>query len=259
LEAHLSNAGGYSVKAMFLDESGNHGLTTIDHQYPVFVLGGIIVDLDYARSTLEARIQTFKSDFFGRDDLILHTADITRNKNGFEGLKDDAFRKRFYEELNNLMRELEYTVVACVIKKDEHLSRYGIAALDPYLLSLDLLVERFCFEIGDIENGGIIYAEKRSPVLDRQLDIAWLNLKIQGTRYVKAVDVNKRISDLRSRGKSENIAGLQLADLVVTPIGRHVIGKSRHQDWEIVESKLRRRNGRFEGAGLVILPDKNKD
>jgi hypothetical protein len=246
------------MKVMFLDESGNHALTTIDHQYPVFVLGGIIVDLDYAQNILESRIQKFKLDLFGRDDLILHTADITRNKNGFEALKDGAFRQRFHDELNTLMRELDYTIVACVIKKDEHLSRYGIAALDPYLLSLDLLVERFCFEIGDIENGGVIYAEKRSPVLDRQLDIAWLNLKIQGTRHVKAIDVNKRISDLRSRGKSENIAGLQLADLVVTPIGRHVIGKSGHQDWEIVESKLRRRGGRYEDAGLVILPAEGK-
>ena len=246
------------MKVMFLDESGNHALTTIDHQYPVFVLGGVIVDLDYAQNILESRIQKFKLDLFGRDDLILHTADITRIKNGFETLKDGAFRQRFHDELNNLMRELDYTVVACVIKKDEHLSRYGIAALDPYLLSLDLLVERFCFEIGDIENGGVIYAEKRSPVLDRQLDIAWLNLKIQGTRHVKAIDVNKRILEVRSRGKSENIAGLQLADLVVTPIGRHVIGKSDHQDWEIVESKLRRRGGRYEDAGLVILPAEGK-
>ncbi len=31
---------------MFLDESGNHDLTGIDLQYPVFVLGGVIVDED---------------------------------------------------------------------------------------------------------------------------------------------------------------------------------------------------------------------
>ena len=47
------------------------------------------------------------------------------------------------------MRKLEYQVIACVIKKEEHLTRYGLAALDPYILSLDILVERFCMEIGD--------------------------------------------------------------------------------------------------------------
>jgi hypothetical protein len=47
----------------------------------------------------------------------------------------------------------------------QHLSRYGFAALDPYMLSLDALVERFCFEIGDVEGGGVIAAEQQ----DRRL------------------------------------------------------------------------------------------
>jgi hypothetical protein len=47
---------------------------------------------------------------------------------------------------------------------------------------------------------------------------------------------------------------LQLADLVVTPIGRHILGKDRHDDWEIVKSKFRHRGGNYLGAGLVILP-----
>jgi hypothetical protein len=121
-------------------------------------------------------------------------------------------------------------------------------------LSLDILVERFCFEIGDVSEGGLIYAEKRSPVLDRELDIAWLNLKIQGTRYVQASTINERIMDFHTRPKSANIAGLQLADLVVSPIGRFELGKPTKQDWSIVESKFRRRGGQYEGAGLVVLP-----
>lgn len=72
------------LKVMFLDESGNHGLIKIDPLYPVFVLGGVIVDRDYADDELTDRVRRFKMNLFGRDDLILHTADITRNNNGFE-------------------------------------------------------------------------------------------------------------------------------------------------------------------------------
>lgn len=239
---------------MFLDESGNHALTTVDVQYPVFVLGGIIMQLDYAEQVVEPRIRRFKDDLFGRDDICLHTADIVRNKNGFERLMEPAFRQRFYDELNNLMRELDYTVVACAIKKDAHLARYGMAAVDPYLLSLDILVERFCFEIGNIPNGGVIYAEKRSPVLDRELDIAWLNLRVQGTESIQASTVNGRITNLHTVSKEANVAGLQLADLVVSPIGRFVLGKPTKEDWTTIESKFRRRGGSFLGAGLVVLP-----
>lgn len=61
---------------MFLDESGDHSLTVIDPQYPVFVLGGVIVDRAYASGEMARRVRQFKLDLFGRDDLILHTADI---------------------------------------------------------------------------------------------------------------------------------------------------------------------------------------
>jgi len=49
------------------------------------------------------------------------------------------------------MLDLKYQVVACAVKKDSHLAQYGLAALDPYMLSLDILVERFCMEIGENE------------------------------------------------------------------------------------------------------------
>jgi len=219
------------------------------------VLGGVIMDKDYAEGLLTEKLNTFKQEMFGTTDIILHTADITRNRNGFEAMKDAHFRERFYAGLNALMRELDYSVVACVIRKKDHLSRYGVAALDPYLMSLDILVERFCFDVGDVSGGGLIVSEKRDPTLDRELDLAWLNLKIQGTRYLRAVDIERRILALNLRAKKDNIAGLQLADLAVSSIGRHVLGKPDKEDWRIVEQKFRRnRDGKVEGFGLVVLP-----
>ena len=243
------------MKVLFLDESGDHNLSVIDPQYPMFVLGGVIMDQAYAEGPLTDAMNAFKREMFGRTDIVLHTADITRNRNGFERLQDPLFRKRFCECLNSLMSDLRYTVVACAIRKNDHLARYGVAALDPYLLSLDVLVERFCFDIGRIAGRGVIVAEKRNPTLDRQLELALLNLKIQGTHYLRATVVEQRIVALNLRAKQDNIAGLQLADLVVSPIGRHLLGKPDNDDWRIVNSKLRRsRAGKVEGYGLVVLP-----
>lgn len=243
------------MKVLFLDESGDHNLSVIDPQYLMFVLGGVIMEQAYAEGPLTEALDAFKVEMFGRRDIVLHTADITRNKNGFEALKQPAFRARFYERLNGLMAQLQYSVVACAIRKDIHLSRYGLAAVDPYLLSLDVLVERFCMDVGKVSGGGLIVAEKRHGTLDRELDLAWLNLKIQGTRFMRANQVEDRIQALNLRAKTDNIAGLQLADLVVSPIGRHVLGKPDRDDWRVVETKLRRsHSGRTEGFGLVTLP-----
>lgn len=243
------------MKVMFLDESGDHNLEVVDPQYPVFVLAGVIMDLSYAQHEAERELAQFKQDLFGRTDIILHTADITRNQYGFEGLKDRSYRQRFFAAMNRLMASLDYKVVACAIHKDRHLARYHVAALDPYMLSLHVLVERFCFEIGAEVGGGLIVAERRNPTLDRQLELAYLSLRIQGTRYIQAKQVERRIAALKLRPKSDNVAGLQLADLVATPIGRHVIGKKDHDDYRVVEAKFRRdRHGNHEGYGLVVLP-----
>lgn len=239
---------------MFLDESGDHSLTIVDPQYPMFMLGGVIMDRDYAEGEAERRVRVFKRELFGRDDLILHTADIARNKNGFERLQETRLRQRFYDGLNELMRSLDYKVVACAIKKDPYLRRYGLAALDPYMICLEVLVERFCFEIGNQRGGGAIVVERRDPTLDHALQLAWLSLTIRGTDYLRASTVSERITGLTVRAKQENLASLQLADLVVSPIGRFVLGKDTKEDFRIIESKFRRRGGDYRGAGLVVLP-----
>lgn len=49
-----------------------------------------------------------------------------------------------------------------------------------------------------------------------------------------------------------------LADLVVSPIGRHILGKNRKKDFEIIEQKFRKdKDGKVGGYGLVVLPRSN--
>ena len=242
-----------TVKVLFLDESGDHNLAVVDPQYPVFVLGGVIMDKEYAERHLVDALNEFKAEVFGRTDIVLHTADITRNRNGFEDMQDEAFRNHFYDRINELMRSLSYSVVACVIRKDEYLGRYGLTAIDPYQFSLGVLIEIFCFDVGG--EGGIVVAERRDPTLDRGLELAWSNLKVRGTRRLPGRTIEERISSLNLRNKKDNVAGLQLADLVVSPVGRHILGKPDKEDWEIVSRKFRRSSkGRVENYGLVILP-----
>ncbi len=243
------------MRVLFLDESGDHNLTVIDANYPLFVLGGVIVDDDYANGPLTEAFNGFKARMFGRTDIVLHTADISRNKNGFEPLNDPQFRKDFYEELNSLVRELDYTVVACTIRKNDHFRHYGSAAIDLYRISLHKLAELFCDEIGRVRNGGMIIAESREPILDQDLAYTWASLGHRGSGYSGAEMIRNRINSLTLSAKKENIAGLQLADLVVSPIGRHVLGKPDKDDWLIVKEKLRRGpGGEVEGYGLVSLP-----
>lgn len=146
-------------------------------------------------------------------------------------------------------------MVVCVIRKDAHLARHGTNALDPYILSLGILVERFCFDIGWGAEGGVIVAEQRGSLLDRQIQNAWEYLKCTGTRYVRPSVIARRILSFAFASKADGLSGLELADLVVTPAGRAALGKTSFIDYAVVESKMRRDDkGRVEGVGLVVLP-----
>ena len=242
------------MKLLFLDESGDHSLSIVDIDYPVFVLGGVIVDRANYRNVIAPAIESFKNDHLSDPDVILHTTDILRARNGFEALGDPTTREKFYQGLNELMIELEYTVVACAIRKNAIVEAHRDQAIEPYAMCLEIVAGQFGEEIGDVEDGGFVFAEKRRPDLDDQLDEQWKRLCRSGTELLTAEWIERRVVDLSSKSKKLNVAGLQLADLVVSPIGRHVLGKPGRQDWAIVESKLRRVNGSYEAHGLKILP-----
>lgn len=243
------------MKFLFLDESGDHNLVKIDIQYPMFILGGVIIDEEYL-PILNKKVNDFKLELFGNKDIILHTADITRNKNGFEKLKQKEFRENFYSKLNILMNELQYSIVACAIKKDEHIEKYGDSAIDPYLLSLNVIVEKFCLYLRHNNELGSIIAEKRDRTLDHELELSWLNLKIRGTKHLKGSEIEDKIESLKLEHKHLNTNALQIADLVVSPIGRYVLGKNLKKDFEIIKSKFLQLSIHQEEFGLIILPKK---
>lgn len=244
-------------KILFIDESGDHNLTVIDHQHPIFVLGGVVADKHYAIGEMTDELNKFKYEMFGTDNITLHTADFTRQKNGFERMKEPEFCEKFYSKLNTLIARLNITILACAVKKEQHMVRYGVDAIDPYHLSLNILVERFCFDIGKNTPKGKIIAEARDATLDRQLELAWMNLKVSGTKYMQATDINNRIESLHLKTKQDCIAGLEIADVIVTPIARRILQRASRIDLEIIKNKMRKNHlGEITGYGLVILPKK---
>ena len=72
---------------------------------------------------------------------------------------------------------------------------------------------------------------------------------------MRPATINRRIDNRELRSKGPDEIGLQLAELVVSPIARSILGTPTHEDFEVICSKFRRSpDGRIKGAGLVILP-----
>jgi hypothetical protein len=121
-------------------------------------------------------------------------------------------------------------------------------------------LNRLVFDLDDNQRGKII-AESRNSVLDNQLEIAYLGSRVEGTNKVQPAEIKLKLdSSISFRQKSDNIAGLQLADMVASPIARHYLGKperlGNQLSYKSVFSKVRNINGRWENIGITILPRK---
>lgn len=245
------------MKTLFLDESGDHDLINIDLEYSIFVLAGCIMDSQYEEKVFTPALNNFKENFFGNKKIVLHLAEYTRDGKGYEKLRDKELRGKFYEGLNTIIKEAEFCLAACIVDKNEHIKHYK-NALDPYLLSLEVIVERFVMFLTETGEKGLIIAESRGQQLDNQLNLAFLDLKISGTRFLRPVDIVDKIIDFRIRKKDENISGLQLVDSIITPIGRRYLNKRNfYLKYDVIKSKFRRHScGKYRGYGLIILPKK---
>lgn len=245
------------MKVMYLDESGNHDLKKINDKYPIFALGRVIADRAYVREVIGPEMQAFKQRHFGREDIVLHTVDMGKGRGTYGFLADTAKRAAFYDDLNTLLGRWDYKVIVCVFELLRYVKQYT-TPVDPYYYGLEILVERFCLELGEMTDAGHIYAEKRNLGLDRDLVEAWHNLKEgAGTDYEKSETIDRKIVGLELREKRPHYYGLQLADLVITPAGRHVAGLTPNPNqvqWPVVEGKLRRVGGTYVGRGLIIRP-----
>src|SRR3989338_8680084 len=150
------------MKLMFLDESGDHNLDPdkVDQDYPIFVLCGCIFEEKYYQEEVVPKFNQFKKDFFGSEEVILHLREMTRptktKEKEFLKFNDTEFRNKFYKVLSKFIENLDFTLVACAIKKQPHIEKYGVAALDPYLLSFDNLLTAFVLEFKKGEQGKII-------------------------------------------------------------------------------------------------------
>lgn len=245
------------MKILFLDESGDHDLINIDPGYPIFTLAGCIMDFQYDEKVFTPALDKFKKDFFGSSKLVLHLAEYTRDGKGYEKLRDKNSREQFYTGLNKIIKETEFDLVSCIVDKIEHVKHYK-NAIDPYLLSLEVILERFILSLKESKEKGIVIAESRGTQLDNQLNLAFLDLKISGTRFLRPTDVVENIVDFRIKKKEENIAGLQLVDSVITPIGRKYLGRRNYYIvYDVIKGKFRKHAcGKYKGYGLIILPRK---
>jgi hypothetical protein len=110
----------FSDYIVYVDESGDHGLATINPEYPVFVLAFCIFAKRHYAEVVCPTIQRFKFEHFGHDMVVLHEHEIRKAMGPFSVLLDPHRRESFMVGLNQIVIQSQFTLIACVIDKESH-------------------------------------------------------------------------------------------------------------------------------------------
>lgn len=195
----------------------------------------VIIDLNYVATTVHTQIESLKTKYFDShpdDPIILHRKEILNAKYPFEVLKDKKIRKQFDSALLNYLRTWEYTVVTVCLDKKSHKETYKVWRYEPYHYCLAILLERYAMFLEQCQAQGDIMAESRGGKEDRKLKDSFSKLWKFGTEYITSERFQKVLTSkqLKVKPKTNNIAGLQIADIIAHPSRTEILIENGKRD-----------------------------
>lgn len=230
---------------VFLDETGDHSLDKIDSDFPIFAITGVVFDpTEYPDAVY--RFNRLKLNYFSHEGIILHSREIASREGDFTFLNDKKQRESFLSEISQQVNLTKIGITAGVIKKIELKRRY-IDPFSPYDLAFGFVFEKV-FKYGC--NNGVDYihfiCEARGPKEDQDLHNTFELLKKKDSpneirQFPRFIDQKKLESihvRLEFRKKQSNIIGLQIADLIVSPIARTVLKEKEHPSLQYFKNKF---------------------
>lgn len=248
---------------VFIDESGDHNLNiqTLDNYYNTFVLCWVIfTPQEY--ELFDKKFRSMKKELFWREDFILHTSEITRPSRSKQKenvqFNSAEFRIAFYTRINALIQSLDIRIVYSLVDKNKLVDIHWSKAEDPYLLCFETLLNKTLQHCpwSRIE----IYPERRHHVENIKLETEFLKLKTMWTEFYRWAEIAHRVKEFTLVDKYDNDSGIQLADLIVSPIGREFIGKKPRKGNEVDIAYIRKKipHGWFSISPNSISPNKKK-
>ncbi len=252
---------------IYIDEAGNSDLKSSDNPNHRFLcLTGVIINLEYVARILQPELEAIKSQFFKShpdDPVIFHRKEVLNAKPPFETLSKQNIRLAFDQVLLNKLSTWDYRVISICIDKKKHMEAYTTWRYDPYHYCLAVMLERYIFFLDSLDTVGDVMMESRGGKEDMRLKISFQGLFQNGTEYLKPDRIQKRLSScqLKVKSKENNIAGLQLADLLAHPSRSEILYENKLQEnspalfaqkvIKILQKKYYQQHGRMYGKKLL--------
>lgn len=248
----------YSKYIVYVDESGDHSLQSIDENYPVFVLAFCVFHKRHYSEAIVPALEKLKFNYFGHDQIILHEHEIRKEKGRFNIFKSKAEKYQFLDELTSIIDYSNFILISCTIDK-RALRKQSDMESNPYHTALGFCMETlhgFLSEKQMEDKKTHIVVECRGNKEDKELELEFRRICDGNNRLGISFPFEVLFSD-----KKVMSSGLQLADLVARPIGLNTLRpEQKNRAFEVLKEKFYCDGGRasvgkdFEGVGMKIYP-----
>ena len=250
----------FSDYIVYVDESGDHSLASIDRDYPVFVLAFCVFHKRHYAEKIIPAVEKLKFNYFGHDSVVLHENEIRKQKGDFAFLSHLPTRTEFMGKLTSIMDASNFILMACVVDK-ARLNRTEGASSNPYHIALDICLKalhEFLTEKGQDQLETHVVVECRGKKEDAELELEFRRICDGDNSGSSRLPFSIVFAD-----KKTNLSGLQLADLVARPVGLNYIRPEQaNQAFELLKAKFFCDGGRagvgkgYHNVGLQIYPPK---
>lgn len=253
-----SNPKRFSDYVVYVDESGDHSLASINPDFPVFVLALCVIHKRHYAEKIIPAVEKLKFNYFGHDSVVLHEHDIRKQKGDFAFLSHLPTRLEFVRQLSSIMDVGNFILIACVVDK-ARMSKSEGASTNPYHIALDICLESLRDFLAEKKQDHLqthVVVECRGKKEDRELELEFRRICDGNNPGNRQLPFDVVFAD-----KKTNLAGLQLADLVARPVGLNYIRPAQaNQAFDMLKRKFYCDGGRehvgsgYENVGLMIYP-----
>lgn len=233
----------YSDYIVYVDESGDHGLQSIDSQYPIFSLACCIFKKSDYIDTIAPTLNRIKDRYWGHCDIVLHEHDMRKNMTGdWAILADKETRTAFMEDITTFIQNSPFHVITSVIQKQKLASRYKMLK-NPYELAMLFCMERlhaWLLKNGQADRQVQIHFEARGKNENDELEMEFRRIcDNTPTSVTSATDFREITYPIRFIDKKANSTGLQISDLVARPIGLKVLRPNqKNRAFDAIHGKI---------------------
>ena len=213
---------------LYIDESGDHTYRLLDDENRRFLgITGVLIRRD-AYDAIVFRLEQLKRKhlrYDPDDPPILVRSDIVKRKGTFGRFREHPLRQAWASDVLTFFQGLSCHAFTVVIDKQTHHERFGSASVNPYHYSFEVLLTRVRGLLHHMSMTADVMAESRGKAEDQALKEAYLSFWQCGSQYLTAAEVHEAFpnSELVTRRKDHNVAGLQVADLLAYGLKKKVL------------------------------------